>query len=53
MNEILVISRISIGNRIVLSPEICTELQVGIGDKVVLMRNNSGEIVVRNAKAVA
>lgn len=52
MSEIIVTPKISVGWRIVLSEDLCKEMDVKIGDKILIVRRNDGEIVLRKSLVV-
>lgn len=53
MTEILSTAKVSVGWRICLTADTCKTMNINIGDKVVLVRNTDGEIVIRSNKPVA
>ncbi|MDD4222539.1 MAG: hypothetical protein PHF83_05335 [Candidatus Methanomethylophilus sp.] len=53
MAEIIVTPKISVGWRIALTKDFCKEMGVEIGDKILIVRRNDGEIVLRKIPVVA
>lgn len=47
MTEILALAKISVGGRIALSRQVCEELHVDIGDKIMLIKTDNGQIMLR------
>lgn len=47
MTELLAFSKISVGRRIALSKNVCEELHVDIGDKIMLIKTDNGQIMLR------
>ena len=47
MTELLAFSKISVGRRIALSKNVCEELHVNIGDKIMLIKTDNGQIMLR------
>jgi|GEM_PF-3170610 len=52
MNELISDPKISIGRRIVLTEDVCRHMNVDVGDRVFLIRNDAGEIVIKPKLAV-
>jgi len=48
MNEIMTISKIAIGGRISLTTDVCKYLNVGIGDKVTIIKDDFGQLIIKN-----
>jgi bifunctional DNA-binding transcriptional regulator/antitoxin component of YhaV-PrlF toxin-antitoxin module len=53
MAEIIVTPKISVGWRIALTKDFCDKMGVEIGDKILIVRRNDGEIVLRKIPVVA
>lgn len=51
MTTILAAPKISAGNRIALSDEVCDSLGVQIGERIVIIRTEKGDIVLKKAIA--
>jgi len=52
MTELLAHPKISVGYRIALTEDVCRHLKVKIGDKVQIIRNDDGSILISPAKGV-
>lgn len=53
MSEIISAPRVSVGWRICIGEDLCRQMNVSVGDKVVVIRNDEGDIVIRPNKAIA
>ncbi|MFA7034791.1 MAG: hypothetical protein WC183_00450 [Methanosarcina sp.] len=53
MAEILIAPKISPGWRICLTEEFCKTIDVNVGERIVILRNDEGDIVIRPNKAIA
>lgn len=52
MAEILITPKISSGWRICLTKEFCKTIDVNVGERIVILRNDEGDIVIRPNKAI-
>ena len=51
MTTILAAPKISAGNRIALSDDVCDALGVSIGERIVIIRTEQGDIILKKAIA--
>lgn len=51
MTEILVVPKISKGYRIALTKELCERMGVNVGERLVISKNDAGDIVLQPQKA--
>jgi hypothetical protein len=52
MSEILITPKISPGWRICLTEEFCKTINVNVGERIIVVRNGEGDIVLRPNKVV-
>lgn len=52
MAEIIVTPKISVGWRIGLTKELCDEMNLKIGERILIIRRDDGEIVLSRNEAV-
>lgn len=53
MTEILVVPKISKGYRIALTKELCEKMGVNVGERLVITKNDGGDIVLQPQKVTA